>query len=99
MRLTVSPRRPWPVAVAAFTLLTLPGCGDGRNLSKVYPVSGKILVNGQPAKDCLITLNPTAPPKSGAPVTPTGYTDDNGSFQITSYANNDGAPPGEYVVT
>jgi len=35
----------------AFLFAALTACDDGRNLHKVYPVKGKILVNGQPAAE------------------------------------------------
>jgi hypothetical protein len=84
------------VAVAA-ALVTLASCGDSRANHKVYPVKGKILVNNQPAAECLIVLNRTFEQEN--PVTPQGRTNENGEFQITTYFANDGAPEGEYVVT
>jgi hypothetical protein len=84
------------VAVAAIALAS---CGSGRNFPKVYPVKGKILVNGQPAAECQIFLNRTAAESLSVPAVPQAVTDKNGEFQITSYHANDGAPEGEYVVT
>jgi hypothetical protein len=86
------------VAVA-LALFGLAACGDSRGFPKVYPVKGKILVNGQPAGDCQIYLNRTAADKSAAGVRPQGVTNASGEFQITSFASNDGAAEGEYVVT
>jgi hypothetical protein len=84
------------VALAAIALAS---CGGGRNFPKVYPVKGKILVNGQPAHDCQIFLSRTSAESLAVPATPQAVTDKNGEFQITSYHSNDGAPEGEYVVT
>lgn len=81
----------------AVTVLTLASCGNERFTHKVYPVKGKIQVNGQPAKDCQVVLNPTYEDKH--PIAPLGRTNDAGEFQITSYTPNDGAPEGQYVVT
>jgi hypothetical protein len=86
------------VAVAV-AILAQASCGDGRNLHKVYPVKGKILVNGQPANECQIYLNRTFEDNHPFRVTPQGLTNENGEFQITSYYSHDGAPEGEYVVT
>jgi hypothetical protein len=84
--------------VIALAILALASCGgDGRNRHKVYPVKGKILVNGQPANECQIVLLRTYDDKN--PVVPQGLTNENGEFQLTSYDNNDGAPEGEYVAT
>jgi hypothetical protein len=81
----------------ACALVALAACGDGRNLHKVYPVKGRILVNGQPANECQIVLNRTSDIPN--PVTPQALTDANGEFEITSYFANDGAPEGEYIAT
>jgi hypothetical protein len=80
-------------------MVALASCGGGRNFPKVYPVKGKILVNGQPANDCQIYLNRTSGDSLSVPATPQAVTDKTGEFQITSYHTNDGAPEGEYVVT
>ncbi|MCI0463581.1 MAG: hypothetical protein L0Z62_42135 [Gemmataceae bacterium] len=84
--------------VVALLALTLVSCG-GPDFHKVYPVKGKVLVNGQPAGDCLIYLNRTFDDNHPRRVTPYAVTDENGAFQITSYITQDGAPEGEYVVT
>ncbi len=77
--------------------LVVVSCGDTRNIPKVYPVMGKIQVNGQPAAECQIVLNWVKEEKR--PATPQGLTNENGEFQLTSFVGNDGAPEGEYVVT
>jgi hypothetical protein len=71
----------------------------GGKYPKAYPVSGKVLVNGQPAKDCQVTLVRTGGPDLPMPVTPNGVTDEKGEFRLTTYAVDDGAPEGDYVVT
>lgn len=93
-----------PVALAlrlavGLAMVALAACGGGRNLPKVYPVKGKILVNGQPAKECQIWFHPTAGGDPASRTTPHGLTDQSGEFQVTSYYGNDGAAEGEYVVT
>ena len=83
---------------AACAALVLAGCGKS-DFHRVYPVKGKILVDGQPAFECLIYLNRTFDDDHPRRVTPYALTDEQGEFQITSYITNDGAPEGEYVVT
>lgn len=97
------PPAPRPFAPAlrvalAVALVSLAACG-GRKTPKVYPVKGKILVNGQPAKACQITFHRTTPGDPAFPATPNGLTNENGEFQLTSYVANDGAAEGEYIVT
>src|SRR5437764_15025117 len=84
-------------AALALALMAVAACG-GKD-PKAYPVSGKVLVNGQPAKDCQVTLVRTGGPELATPATPNGVTDEDGEFKLTSYTVNDGAPEGDYVVT
>lgn len=83
--------------VLVLALLVAASCGG--KFPRTYPIKGKILVNGQPAKDCQITFNRTSGGDPAHPATPTGLTNENGEFQLTSYVANDGATEGEYVVT
>jgi hypothetical protein len=96
---TTHPARRAVRVALALAVVALASCGGGRNFPKVYPVRGKILVNGQPASDCQIYLNRTSGDALTVAATPQALTDQNGEFQITSYRTNDGAPEGEYVVT
>lgn len=86
------------LAPALAVLLAVAGCG-GDNFQKVYPVKGKVLVDGQPCVDCMVTLHRTFDDNHPRKVLPYALTDENGDFQITSYVTNDGAPEGEYVAT
>lgn len=84
--------------LVALAVVGLASCGSDDNARhKVYPVKGKVLVNGQPAHEAQVTLNRTFAEKN--PVAPSAMTDQNGDFQVTSYQFGDGAPEGEYVVT
>lgn len=92
-----------PVSLAlrvtlAFTLVALVACG-GKKFPKTSPVKGKILVNGQAAKECQISLHRTSAGDPAFPATPSAVTDEKGEFQLTSYTANDGAPEGEYIAT
>src|SRR5262245_26752817 len=93
--------RPFPAAIraaVALAVVAVAGCG-GSKFPTVYPVKGKITVNGQPAKECQISFHRTTEGDKNFPATPRGLTDDKGEFQLTSYNLNDGAAEGEYVVT
>lgn len=80
----------------AVAMLAVVSCGDDKH-PKTYAVKGKVLVDGQPAKDCQVTLKRTGGPQLSVPATPNAVTDEKGEFQLTSYVANDGAPEGEYV--
>jgi hypothetical protein len=84
-------------AAVALALLAVTSCGEGK-YPKTHAVKGKVLVDGQPAKDCQVSLYRVSGAQLATPATPSGLTDDNGEFQLTSYVANDGAPEGEYVV-
>lgn len=82
------------------TLVCVLGCGKDDGRVKVYPVTGKVLVDGQPAEGVTVVFYPTAAELKGPgmPV-PAGTTDGNGEFRLRSFDPNDGAPEGEYKVT
>lgn len=70
-------------------------CSSGRK--PVHPVRGQILVDGRPAAQAQVLFHPTEGSKEDPH--PTAQTDDEGYFHLTSYANGDGAPEGNYNVT
>jgi hypothetical protein len=75
------------------SLVTCGGC----NSSGLYPVSGKVLVNGEPAVGATVTFirkGSTDPLKDP---TPQGTVGEDGTFTLSG-PGGDGAPPGEYVV-
>jgi hypothetical protein len=87
----------------ALVLLTgaaaLAGASCGSSKVPVYPVRGQVLYQGKPAEGALVIFHPTSgaiPP--GAPMLPNGRVQADGSFTLTTYTDNDGAPAGEYVV-
>ena len=87
-----------PLLVA---MLALPcaSCGKGGR-KPVYPVEGKVLVgkDRQPAAGALVIFHP-ADSSDEDPNKPRAHVGDDGSFTLTTYTQNDGAPAGEYVVT
>jgi hypothetical protein len=82
---------------SALLLAALLGCGDDR--LSVYPVSGKVSVNGQPAEGATVifyTQN-TDLRRPGVPI-PKGTVAADGTFKLTTYQDGDGAPAGDYAV-
>jgi hypothetical protein len=69
--------------------------GDRRPLSRV---KGKVLFEGRPAENAVVFFHPRDKSEKDRP-TPQGRVDADGAFQLTTYDANDGAPPGQYVVT
>jgi hypothetical protein len=82
------------VAGAAF----LPGCA-AKGRKPVYPAHGRVLdADNKPAAGALVILHPVAPGGTDA-AKPLGYVGEDGSFALTTYVKDDGAPEGDYVAT
>jgi hypothetical protein len=76
------------------------GCGADDGRVQVYPVTGKVVVDGQPAEGADVVFYPTTPEVDGIKLPgPAGSTDANGVFRLRSYDPEDGAPAGEFKVT
>ncbi len=95
-----------PVSRLAATLLTLAsigltaGCGDGRVATA--PVSGRVLVDGEPAAGAVVVLHPAdlASLAAGAEkLRPMGRTDEAGDFTLGTWESSDGAPAGRWKAT
>ncbi len=78
----------------------LAGCGgDGRPAhAPAVPVSGRVTVNGQPAAGALVVFHATARGLEAGP-SPFATTAADGSYRLTFYTADEGAPEGEYAVT
>jgi hypothetical protein len=81
------------ITTAALSLVALAGC----NSSGLYPVSGKVLVNGEPAVGATVTFVRKGAVEPLKEQTPQGVVGEDGSFTLNGPAG-EGAPPGEYVV-
>jgi hypothetical protein len=75
----------------------LAGCGK-KGWLETYPVKGTVLVDGKPAKDVMLTFHPKEQ-MGDRPYIPSGRTNDNGEFNVSTFVTDDGAPAGEYDVT
>jgi hypothetical protein len=80
-------------AVAA----SLPACGGDGNLP-CYPVSGKVTLDGKPLAGVTVVLHPVDKARFKRDERPFARTEADGSFKLTTYEKQDGAPDGEYKV-
>ncbi len=80
--------------LAAALLLAGPGCGSGK--PKLYKVSGKVTLDGQPLSGAVVQFVP-ADPASGLEIA-RGTTSSDGVYNLTTYNTNDGAMEGDYKV-
>ena len=90
--------------LAGCLVLALPGAmGCGRSPSDIpqvplHKVTGTVTLDGKPIAGARLALHAIQGAKADD-ITPTGVTDDNGQFQISTYQPMDGAPEGSYSVT
>lgn len=101
----VAAKAPRTLLVAFAVLLLIPAVwaassssGNGTVNARVYPISGSVLVNGQPAAGAHIVLHPQGH-QLPAGVVATATVGPDGAFQIGTFRQGDGAPAGEYVAT
>jgi hypothetical protein len=90
-------------ALAAIQFLASAGCSkqhDPRFLP-VFPATGTVTFKGQPPVGAYIALHPkdAALAKDPKFIPPRASVQPDGTFVLSSYNSNDGATPGEYVVT
>ncbi len=89
--------------LAALALTAMPGCGprDTRYHAPTIRVKGKLLVDGKPYGPCVIYFCATKQDADTTKWIPTvtGHVKDDGSFELTTYAEGDGAPVGTYAVS
>jgi hypothetical protein len=64
----------------------------------VYPVRGKVLFRGAAPAGARVQFHPLDDADPLAP-RPGGWVEQDGSFQLSTYLSNDGAPAGRYAVT
>ena len=87
-------RRFLPLA-AGFALL-LSGCGG----PVMAPVKGKITCNGKPVKAAAVTFSPVpaseGDKEAGKPAT--GFTEEDGTFVLSTFKTRDGAIVGQHKV-
>ncbi|MFT3880323.1 MAG: hypothetical protein QM703_11765 [Gemmatales bacterium] len=76
-------------------LLTI-GCQSGPARPVCQPASGKVLLDNRPVPEAQLTFHPQ---QSAMELLPTAVTRDDGQFQATTWADKDGIPVGDYVVT
>ncbi len=78
-------------------MLLQTGC-EREERQPVYPVVGHLQIDGKAAEHATVILHPVHD-NTPAVVKPRGKVAKDGSFQLTTYEANDGAPAGEYYVT
>ena len=85
----------WNVMMALCLLIL--GCGSGNQAKPVYVTTGRVLYNDQPLVGASVTFYPIDRVMLQKE-TPTGATDAQGNFTMSTYGSSDGVPTGYYRV-
>lgn len=72
-------------------LVAVLGCGSGN--PKTIKTTGVVTYNGKPVEGAMVSFGSTEGKRSAG-----GQTDANGRFTLTTFAQDDGAVPGQYTV-
>jgi hypothetical protein len=96
-------RRCRPRAIPAVLLAVgLASCSGGSappaGQKPVFPVRGQVFVGDKPAVGAFVLFVPVGEPADPIDPRPRAEVQADGSFQLSTYGDNDGAPAGEYVV-
>jgi hypothetical protein len=74
------------------------GCAAKEKRVPVFPVKGTVLVGGKAAEKAQVIFHPVGEADPKVP-RPTGEVAADGTFSLSTYTANDGAPAGDYTVT
>jgi hypothetical protein len=72
-------------------------CAKDEARVPVFPVRGQVRFEGKPAPGAFVVFHPVE--DAGDDLRPTGRVGTDGSFSLSTYDKDDGAPAGDYTVT
>ena len=84
--------------VLVLGLVALAGCGSSDTRPKAVPAKGSVFYKNSPAGGVLVVFHPLDKGRENAEK-PVATTKEDGTFVLTTYNENDGAPEGEYGIT
>ena len=88
------------ILLVGILALPLGSCSGKPEFSKErYPVRGEVYVDGEPAARLSVILNDVKGFDQQAPAIPQAVTRQDGTFAISTFEAEDGAPAGEYKAT
>ena len=74
-------------------LASVTGCG-GSDAPTTYPVTGRVTLDGSPVANAIVTFRADAASHYSV-----GTTDEQGNYTLSTFGTNDGALPGQNIVT
>lgn len=89
----------WRCLILLVPLSLMCGCGRDRDWEEVFPVSGKLLVDGKPAEGAFVCFLAEEDLSNPRALRSTAEVEADGTFHLTTYMSQDGAPAGRYIVT
>lgn len=90
-------RMPWVVLLTA--IVSLCGCGSKQRL-QVAPVRGQVLYDGHGVAGATVIFHPQGNvPEEAKKMRPYAFADAEGRFELKTYVDGDGVPPGDYRVS
>lgn len=93
-------RRDWGPAVLALVAASLlGGCGKKDDGLVLTPVKGVVVIDGKPQKMVAVRCHPLKKNASQMESIGQAFTEEDGSFTISTKTTGDGLPAGEYVLT
>jgi len=96
-------RRTALAMLAAVGMAAIAACSANHaviaNQKPVHPVKGQVLVGNQPAAGAFVLFVPVNEPQPPQDPRPRAEVKADGSFALSTYGEEDGAPAGEYIVT
>jgi hypothetical protein len=87
--------------MALLVCIAVSACGEsGPPRKAVFPVKGQVFFKSQPAAGAKIIFRPQTgdDPKDWPTGFPNAEVSTDGTFEVGTYEEKDGAPPGDYVV-
>lgn len=94
------PRSTSPGWAFAVTAALVAGCSDKSYVEvAVHPVEGTLHAKGEPLYGAYLTFHPQGDVGMTKGNKPFARVEQDGSFRVTTYDTNDGAPAGSYAVT
>jgi hypothetical protein len=85
-------------ALLSMIISVLAGCGGKSDRVPVYPVRGKVVFAAPTPARAMVVFHPVGNTGPKA-IRPFATLDKDGSFSLSTYDSQDGAPEGEYAVT
>ncbi len=79
--------------------VAMASCSPSESRKPTFPATGKVtLPDGKPAEHASVVLHPVSDAGAGVPK-PHGKVGADGTYKLTTYDTDDGAPAGEYKIT